>query len=191
VPSKPRDQSAGYHHIGARGNNKRPIFVDDDDRWFFCLTVNRMIKKHGWTVVAYCLMRNHYHLALEADEGGLAKGMCELNTACARAFNARHGRINHLFGSRYWNEHLTTDASIRNAVRYIVQNPTRAGGKLPLEAYVWSSYAATIGVAFARIKLARDQLLPLFGRTPEEAIERFRVFCNEMPRTAIDRRQPP
>ena len=95
-------------------------------------------------------MDNHYHLVLRVGEHGLARGMCELNTACALNYNARHGRINHLFGKRYWNRCLRTDATVVNALRYVVQNPRRAGGTRPLEAYVWASYAATIGVASAR-----------------------------------------
>lgn len=177
----PRDERPGYHHVVTRGNNKRRIFEDDRDRWFFCTTVERIAKKYGWTVLAYCLMENHYHLVLEIGELGLADGMCELNTACAMHYNGRHGRINHLFGKRYWNRFLRTDATVVNALRYVVQNPRRAGGSLPLEAYVWSSYAATIGVAYAVIRLDRDQALQFFGRSPERAIEEYRAYCAAVP----------
>jgi putative transposase len=186
-----RDERRGYHHVVTRGNNQRRIFEDDVDRWFFCITVDRIAKKHGWNVLAYCLMDNHYHLVLEIGELGLSGGMCELNTACALNYNARHGRINHLFGKRYWNRFLRTHATVVNALRYVVQNPRRAGGSLPLEAYVWSSYAATIGVAYARIRLDRDQVLQFFGRTPERAIEEYRMYCAAMPLGSHVHRQPP
>jgi putative transposase len=159
VSTQIRDQSPGYHHVFTRGNNKRITYKDDVDRWLFCSTVDRIAKKYGWSIVAYCLMRNHYHLVVIVGDKGLAAGMCELNTAYAMNYNARHGRINHLF---------------------VVQNPWRAGGKKPLEAYVWSSYGATIGLTFARIKLDRDALLPLFGKTPETAIASFKEFCSSI-----------
>src|SRR5579884_3128978 len=142
-----RDESPGYHHVVARGNNKRTIYIDDHDRLFFCLTVERIARKYGWTVLAYCLMPNHYHLLLWVGEDGLSRGMCELNTSYAVTFNARHGRVNHLFGRRFWNRKITT-------------------------------HAATIGLAFADIELARDQLLAFFGSTPAGAIEAFRVYCS-------------
>jgi putative transposase len=186
-----RDESPGYHHIVTRGNNKQRIYVDDRDRITFCLTVQRIARKYGWTIIAYCLMNNHYHLLLSVGEQGLSRGMCELNTSYALTFNATHGRVNHLFGRRYWNRRIQTEASVLNVVRYIVQNPRRGGISERLEGYRWSSYAATIGLAFADMQLARDELLALFGRTPARAVEEFRTFCSA---TGVSRRvgwQPP
>ncbi len=120
-----RDESPGYHHVVTRGNNKRTIYLDDRDRQFFCLAVTRIAKKYDWTVLAYCLMDNHYHLLISIGEKGLSGGMCELNSGYAQMFNAWHGRVNHLFGKRYWNRRIKTDASLWNTVRYISR--TRAG----------------------------------------------------------------
>ena len=178
---KLRDERPGYHHVVTRGNNKRVIYKNDGDRSLFCLMVDRISKKYDWTIVAYCLMKNHYHLVIHVGDKGLAAGMCELNTGYACAFNARHGRMNHLFGRRYWNRRIKTDASLLNTIRYVVQNPRRAGGSRPLQAYGWTSYAPTIGLAYARMRLARDELLPFFGSTPERAVEEFRVFCAATP----------
>jgi hypothetical protein len=56
---------------------------------------------------------------------------------------------------------------------------------------VWTSYAATIGLAFAAISLAKDELLAFFGNSPAHAIERFRTVCEELvPRDHVGR-QPP
>jgi hypothetical protein len=93
-----RDEAPGFHHVVTRGNNKRRIFDNDHDRWFFCITVDRIAKKYGWTIVAYALMANHYHLIICVGDRGLSDGMCELNTGYAREYNVRHGRVNHLFG---------------------------------------------------------------------------------------------
>jgi putative transposase len=186
-----RDETPGYHHVVTRGNNKRVIYESDGDRSFFCQTVDRVAKKFGWTVLAYCLMDNHYHLVISIDERGLSDGMCELNTAYAVWFNQQHGRVNHLFGKRYWNRYLRTEGSLLNAVRYVIQNPRRAGARGALEDHVWTSYAATIGLAFAHIAIARDELLAFFGRTPAHAIDQFRAVCEEPVPRDHDRRQPP
>jgi REP element-mobilizing transposase RayT len=188
---KLRDESPGYHHVVTRGNNKRRIYEDDRDRIFFCLTVERVARKYGWRILAYCLMDNHYHLLIHVGEKGLSRGMCELNTGYALHYNAIHGRVNHLFGKRYWNRRMRTDASVMNVVRYIVQNPRRAGGARELEAHVWTSYAASIGLAFARIELAKDELLSFFGGTPALATENLRIFCSRLPLGSHVGRQPP
>ena len=174
-----------------RGNNKRTIYLDDRDREFFCQTVTRVAKKYGWTILAYCLMENHYHLLISVGEQGLAGGMCELNSGYACTFNARHGRVNHLFGKRYWNRRIKTDASLWNVVRYIVQNPRAAGVSTSLEGYRWTSYAATIGLALADIQLARGEVLQFFNRAETRAVETFRWFCSARAFTSSLRWQPP
>jgi hypothetical protein len=40
-------------------------------------------------------MTKHYHLLLQLSEGGLSRGMCELNGGFALDINARHGRCDH------------------------------------------------------------------------------------------------
>jgi putative transposase len=177
MPYKPRDERPGFHHVVTRGNNKQRIFMNNSDRQEFMRLLLRVCSKHGWTIYAYCLMRNHYHLVVKVGDRGLARGMCELNTAYALAFNTRHGRINHLFGKRYWSEYIADERRLFNAVRYVVQNPRRAGRTGSLESYAWSSYAATIGLALSFAQLATRELLELFGDTPARAVAKFVEFC--------------
>ena len=186
-----RDQSPGYHHVVTRGNNRQAIYLDDYDRAVFCLMVTRIAKKYDWQILAYCLMDNHYHLLITVGEKGLSDGMCELNGGYACTFNARHGRVNHLFGKRFWNRRIKTDASLWNVVRYIVQNPRRAGATKRLDDYRWTSYAATIGLAVADMTLARVDTLRFFGRVEEHAVKMFRAFCLATPLEGPVRWQPP
>jgi REP element-mobilizing transposase RayT len=174
-----------------RGNNKRAIFVEDGDRAFFCLTVTRIARKYGWTVLAYCLMDNHYHLVLSVGVQELSRGMQELNGGYATTFNLAHGRADHLFGRRFWNRKITTHASLLNTVRYVVQNPRAAGGSKKLEEYAWTSYAPTLGLAFPPIALARDELLAFFGSSPKHALDEFRMFCSARPLASHGRSQAP
>lgn len=179
----PRNENPGFHHIVTRGNNKRDIYVEDVDRTLFCLTVERVRRRYGWDVLAYVLMRNHYHLLIRIGDRGLSDGMHDLNHCYAMTFNARHGRINHLFGKRFWNRELTTDESLQAAARYIVQNPRRAELVTDLAGYAWSSYRATIGLEFPHITLERDALLGFFGSKPTESVAAYKSFCADMPLT--------
>ena len=159
----------GYYHVGTRGNNKQPIFLVDDDRRKFLLLLERTARRYGWTIFAYCLMSNHYHLVLQLSDRGLSRGMCELNGGYALGFNDRHGRSNHLFGRRFWDRYIDTDASLDETCRYVVLNPIRSGLEPALGKWPWSSYRATIGAEHAPSFLAVGDLLRRFGATPEAA----------------------
>ena len=167
----------GYYHLGARGNNKRPIYLDDQDRAHFLKLLRALATRYGWSFYAHCLMGNHYHLVVQIAEAALSQAMCELNTAYAIAFNRRHGRINHLFGRRFWSELITTDAHLLQAVRYVVQNPVRAGLCATCEDWPWSSYRATVGLARPEPHLAVDDVLRFVAPNASDPAAEFRDLC--------------
>jgi hypothetical protein len=162
-----------------RGNNKQRIYLRDEDRDLFLLMLDYKAAKFDWHVLAYALMRNHYHLVLRTGDSGLARGMCELNTGYAITFNAQYGRSNHLFGRRYWSDPSTSSEHLQNVMRYVLQNPRRAGAPGPLHAHRWTSYRATIGLEFGLSRFARDEVLALFGPDPASAVAAFSEFCDQ------------
>jgi REP element-mobilizing transposase RayT len=176
VPSSLRDETPGFHHVWCRGNNKRRIVLDVRDRLSLLAHIDLAAEMFGWEVVAYCVMDNHYHLVIGIDERGMGDGFCRINTAHATKFNRRHGRVNHLFGRRYGNKLLDDDASLLEAVRYVVLNPVRAGLVERPEQFRWSSYRATVGTAHPDVRLATDVLLEVFSRDPDRARELFADF---------------
>src|SRR5690242_13743227 len=99
---KPRENVAnGVYHVFARGNSRAPIYLDDDDRRIYLWMLARVVLRQGWRCLAYCLMTNHVHLLLETPEPNLSHGMQQLHGGYALSFNARHGRIGHVFQGRY------------------------------------------------------------------------------------------
>ena len=88
------------YHVTSRGNEKKDIHRDDQDRENFLFILDKVNKRNHWLCHAYCLMDNHFHLLIETPEGNLSIGMRQLNGVYTQAFNKRHGRVGHLFQGR-------------------------------------------------------------------------------------------
>ena len=142
-----RVQAAGAHyHVGARGNDKSAVFTSDEDRRRFLALLGVVVERYGWRLYAYCLMENHYHLALRTPEPNLGAGMGRLNQLYVQWFNQRHDRSGHLFERRYWSSVLESDAHQLAVIRYIAANPVRAGLCQRPREWPWSSAQATVGL---------------------------------------------
>jgi putative transposase len=164
------------YHVSTRGSNREPIFWTDEDRWLFLRMVGIVTAKYAWTVLAYCLMTNHFHLVLQIAEAGLSAGMQWLNGTASRATNQRHGRSAHLFRNRFSSVLIESDAHLLVACRYVVLNPVRAGLCAHPEEWPWSSYRATAGLEPSPAFLADGELLRRFDPSVPEARRRYVEF---------------
>lgn len=137
---RPRFEEAGaVHHVWARGVERRVIFVDDHDRVVYLRLLRAVIRRTGWECRAYCLMGNHVHLVIRTPEPNLSAGMHWLHTHYAGYFNERHDRIGHLFQSRFGSSRLWSESAVRDKMRYVEENPVRAGLCRFPEDWPWSS----------------------------------------------------
>jgi len=150
---KPREQEpGGIYHVYARGNRKALIYLDEMDRDIYLRYLTRVVERHAWRCLGYCLMPNHVHLLVElGEEATLAKGMHQLHTNYARYFNARHGEPDdgHVFQSRYGSVPITDDRQLLTVIGYLAVNPVAAGLCAAPEAWPWSGHRALAGDASA------------------------------------------
>ncbi|MCF3652069.1 transposase, partial [Synoicihabitans lomoniglobus] len=58
-----------------RGNYRSAIFATEGARQSFLKCLDDAATKSGWIVHAWCLMSNHYHLAIETPRANLVDGM--------------------------------------------------------------------------------------------------------------------
>jgi REP element-mobilizing transposase RayT len=168
--------AGGVYHVATRGNNKQPVFGDDNDRWLFLWRLRRVARVHNWICFAYCLMGNHFHLIVKIPDGGLSLGMQQLLSGYSRAKNQREGRCDHVFKQRFFSALFEYESHFYAACRYVALNPVEAGLCAKPEEWHWSSYGACAGVRFAPDFLAVDELLRLFGPDPDSARRRYISF---------------
>jgi putative transposase len=182
VGRDPRIQEpGGIYHVISRGNNGEPLVRDDADRATWLAMLARTVTTFAWRLRAYCLMTNHYHLALAltVGEDELSRGMQRLNTRYAQYANHRHGRTGHLFRNRFFSVTLESEGHLLETSRYVVLNPLRAGICRCPEDWRWSSYRACAGLEHAPSFLDVFGTLELFGPDPETAFRGYRQFVSD------------
>ena len=80
-------------HIGQRGNNRLPCFLDDGDRLRYLPALREALMANGVQLHAYVLMENHVHLlATPIAAGDIGRLMQRLGRQHVGLFNARHRR---------------------------------------------------------------------------------------------------
>jgi REP element-mobilizing transposase RayT len=168
--------AGAFWHVTARGNEKRDVFRDDADREAFLAILGRTVGLFRWTLHAYVLMKNHFHLLVETPEPTLSKGMRQLNGVYTQTFNRRHRRSGHLFQGRFKSVLVHRETHFLELARYVVLNPVRAGAARSARAWPWSSYRATAGLASAPAWLETDATLRRFGAKRGAAEEAYRRF---------------
>jgi putative transposase len=168
------------YHVTSRGNERRAIFRTDADREAFLAFIGKAVKRFGWSLTAWVLMTNHFHLVIQTPEPNLSRGMHWLNGSYAGWFNREHERCGHLFGGRFKAFIIEKDAYFAEVLRYVVLNPVRAKEMVERpEQYRWSSYRATAGLETPPDWLDAAAALSAFGGISEDGSKNYRAFVAE------------
>jgi len=141
MPTRPRIDLAGYHHIINRGVNRSTVFNSDNDKEMFLKIINKAALLHKVVLHDYCLMDNHYHLLIETQRDNLSTFMRIVSANYSQYFNKKHQRSGHLWQDRYQSKYITSQEYLYILIRYIENNPIEAdlaqkAGEYP---YVFSS----------------------------------------------------
>jgi len=172
------EAEGAIYHVIARGNERKAVFRDDRDRQEYLDRLIGCRDRFGLRLLAFCLMGNHLHLAVERGEARLSRVMLALQSAYTQWFNRRHGRVGHLFQGRYKAFLVERDRYLLALIRYIHRNPLGAGLVVRPEDYAWSSdryYRARRPPAWLDV----EQVLPLLGPTRRIAAATYRKLMGE------------
>ena len=117
----------GVFHVFARGNAREVIFRDGIDYAEFERGLVGVRHLFAWTLHAYCLLPNHYHLVVETTRADLSSGMQRLNGRYAQAFNDRYDRVGHVFQNRFKAHVIESEDDFERVLAYVSDNPVAAG----------------------------------------------------------------
>ena len=122
-----------------RGINRQQIFEDEADRERLMETLQRYRDECGYTVYAYCLMGNHFHILLKEGVEALDSVFKRIAGSYVYWYNWKYCRTGHLFQDRFKSEPVEDDSYFLTVLRYIHQNPVKARLCRSVESYPYSS----------------------------------------------------
>ena len=137
-----------YYHIYNRGANRQRIFRNPDNYLFLLRKLKKYFIRDRITIIAYCLMPNHYHFLLRQDDDiSIADFIQAIFNSYTKAFNKMHNRTGTLFEDRFQSKLVDKEAYLIHLCRYIHRNPIDAETPLvqALEDWPYSNYLEWIG----------------------------------------------
>jgi REP element-mobilizing transposase RayT len=167
---------SGIYHIVLRGVNRVDIFFDDDDNLRFLETLDKKKQNHEYWLYGYCLMSNHVHLLVREKEDSISRTMSRIGTSYAKWYNQKYSRSGNVFQGRYGSECVEDDRYLLTVVRYIHNNPVKAGLVKEPEAYRWSSMHEYTSNEHLKGLTETEFILNIFHLNRIEAIQAFQEF---------------
>lgn len=170
--------STGCYHIMLRGNERKKIFLNEDDRERFLETLLKKKKETELAVYAYCLMDNHVHLVLQDDQNKISTIMKGIATSYAMFFNKKYNRVGHVFQDRFKSESVEDERYLMAVIRYVHNNPVKAEMVEKLDQYKWSSYQNYLHPETTELVDAK-YILGIIAGDLDIAIQEFKEFSND------------
>jgi putative transposase len=166
------------YHVLNRGNNRQPIFIEDEDYLHYLDILKRYKEKFNFKLFAYCLMTNHVHLLIKTSSvATVSQIMKAITISHTRHYHLKQNTSGHIWQGRFKSPLVSDDEYLLAVMRYIEQNPLRAGIVKHPEEYPFSSYQANTRIAKDGLVDKEDN--PVFtglGNSTEERTLRYKEF---------------
>lgn len=142
MPRFPRNYiKTPFFHIITQGINKSYIFEKPEDIKYYIKIMYSLSKEQKIKIVGYCIMSNHAHMLIQTENlQALSKYMQRLNTKYGKYYNKKYTRVGYVFRDRYKAEGIYNERYLYNCLKYIYDNPVKAGICDKAEEYPYSNY---------------------------------------------------
>lgn len=167
---------SGVYHVMLRGINKQIIFQDDEDKTRFLIALSSFKDSSNYELYAYCLMDNHIHILMKEIDDSISTAIKRISSSYVYWYNKKYDRCGHLFQERFKSEAVEGEGYLLTVLRYIHQNPVKAGIVDDISEYKWTSYNEYINKA---VIVNVDYILGLFSPIYNKARDLFVDFNYE------------
>ena len=141
---RPKRSAPGgwIYHVLNRANARMPIFAKDEDFEAFEQVLEEAVARTGTRLLSYCLMGNHWHLAVwprEDDELSRFVGWLTLTHTQRWHAHRQSTGSGHLCQGRFKSFPVQDDEHFLTVCRYVERNALRANLVKRAEDWRWSS----------------------------------------------------
>lgn len=168
-----------WYHVMNRGRHRERVYHDEIDYATYLEVLSQCCERFNLEVHAYSLMPNHYHLLVRTPEGNLSRVMRHLDGVYTQKYNRRHKLDGSLFRGRYKAILVEEDVYLKQLVRYIHQNPWKAGLEEAVGQHEWTSHRYYIKKRNRPEWLERKFILKYFGKREKEAERKLDAYVKE------------
>jgi REP element-mobilizing transposase RayT len=162
----------GIFHVYNRTGRGEMVFADEAEASAFVEQLRMVKARDGLQVFAWCLMSNHYHIALRCGPIPLSRPMKSLQQGVTRGYNARRRVFGPMWQGRYRARLVEEQRYLDGLLAYIHLNPVTAGLVDDPAEYRWSGHQEILGRARKPITDC-DEVLGLFGKTRRSARQAY------------------
>lgn len=170
-----KESRSNFYHVMSQGINKEYIFNKEEDMKNYQRLIKEKLKNANIIILAYCIMNNHVHFLIYCEnEVYLSKYMQRLNTSYGRLYNKKNERVGYVFRDRFRSQDILDQRQLYNCLRYIHNNPVKAGMVKNISEYQYSSYNE-----FLKEKdiITDESIKILFGNNKDYKIQ-FKLIHN-------------
>jgi putative transposase len=141
VPRVPRSLQSGLvYHVINRGNGQARVFHKPKDYEALLDLLSTARQRPPVKLFAFCLMPNHFHLVVEPESQASLSGFMQwLMTSHVRRYHQHYQSSGHVWQGRFKSFPIQRDEHLLIVLRYVRQNPVRAGLVSTESEWPWSS----------------------------------------------------
>jgi REP element-mobilizing transposase RayT len=173
MPRRPRVFVEGfvYHVYNRVGRGEAPFKLDDEAQALWSL-LHEVKRRDGLEVLAWCIMPNHYHLAVRTGTVPLWRSMRFVQHRYSREFNRRCRVLGPVWQARYKARPVETTNDVLRVLAYIHLNPVTAGMVRDPARHVWSGHRELVRHTPNPL-IDTDRVFSFLGSTRRSALQAY------------------
>ena len=190
MPRRPRVFVDGaIYHVYCRFAHGARVFVSPEEAVRFLAIVREVKRSDGLSILAWCLMPTHYHLAVRTGRVPLWRSLRVIQGRFALVHNRRHRTVGPLWQGRYKARVVQGKEALNRLLAYIHLNPVKAGLAASPVRYRWSGHRELLGRVPASL-VDVEETLRLYGSTRGASMRAYAAVVRAVGREAWAAEEP-